>query len=193
MNALFSKTYSSSLTLALTCATAFVSSSALAGEFEIQLSNSSVYAEASSPDSTPMQFSAGYLYHEESRNVINLDMHAQNQSSVQGNDTHVGVGLRGIGYHEHNTDGLGLALGGFGEIELNRVPGLSVGGSLHYSPDILTFSDVDDFLWFEAYTGYSVIPNADVQFGYRYIKADVDGGKNGSVESTGFVGLRFQF
>lgn len=193
MKALFSKTRRSPLTLALTCVTAFVSSSAVAGDFEIQLSNSSVYAKATSPDSTPMRFSAGYLYHEKSRNVINLDMHAQSKSNVQGNDTHVGLGLRAIGYHEHNVDGLGLALGGFGEIELNRVPGLSVGGSLHYSPDILTFSDVDDFLWFEAYTGYAVIPNADVQFGYRYIKADIDDGKNGSIESSAFIGLRFQF
>ncbi|GLQ32606.1 YfaZ family outer membrane protein [Litoribrevibacter albus] len=190
MKAPISHKLSSALTLA--CAVAF-SASAQAGDFELQLSDDSVYAEVSSPDSTPMRFSAGYLYHEDSRNVMNLDFHAQNKSSFQGNDTHVGLGMKGIGYHEHNLDGLGMGLGGFGEIELNQVPGLSLGGSLHYSPSILTFSDVDDFLWLEAYSNYAVMPNAAVQFGYRYIKADMEEGKDRSLESSAFLGIRFQF
>jgi hypothetical protein len=165
----------------------------MAESFDLQLSNSSVYAKASSSENAPVQVSGGYLYHEASRNIFHLDFHAQNNSSLRGNDTRTGLGLKAIGYHEHDVDGLGLALGGFGEVELNKVPGLKLGGSLHYSPNILTFSDTDDFLWLEAYSAYSVMPNADVQLGYRYIKADIDGGKNGSLESTAFLGLSFKF
>jgi len=197
MKALVSKTHRSTLKSAVTFAAAltasFTTASALASDLELQLSNRSVYASASSPESTPMQFSAGYLYHEESRNVLNLDAHAQNLSSVQGNDTHIGIGVRGIGYHEHNIDGLGVSLGGFGEIKLSQVPGLSMGTSLHYAPKILTFSDVEDFLWIEAYSAYAVIPNADVQLGYRYIKADIEDGDSNKVESSGFLGIKFKF
>jgi len=173
--------------------TSLISTSASASEFELSLSNSSVYAEATSSDQAPAQVALGYLYHEESRNVLNLDFHAQNKSELQGNATHVGVGVRAIGYHEHDTDGLGLALGGFGEIELQQVPGLSIGGSAHYSPSILTFSDVDNFLWLEAEAAYAVIPNADVLLGYRYIKNDYENGGSKSAESSAFIGLKFQF
>ncbi|GAA3925866.1 YfaZ family outer membrane protein [Litoribacillus peritrichatus] len=169
------------------------SGSLLASGFEFNLSDDSVYGKYTSTDELPVQFGAGYLYHEGGRNLFNLDLHAQNTSSFQGQRVHTGIGFKTIGYKEHGVDGLGVGLGGFGEMELSQVPGLSLSASGHYAPSILTFSDTDNFTWLEAAANYQVMPNADVQVGYRYVEAGFDHTKDRSVESTGFLGFRFHF
>jgi hypothetical protein len=163
------------------------------GNFELSLSNSSVYAEASSSNDAAMQVAAGYLYHEESRNVINVDFNAQNQRDFHGHNVHLGVGIRGMAYREHETDGIGIGLGGFGEIDITEAPGLSLGASAYYSPNILTFSDSENILWAEAVAAYAIIPNAKAQIGYRYIHAEFQNNQDFSVEASAFAGIKFEF
>ncbi len=169
------------------------SSSLLAGGFQFNLTDDSVYGKLTSSDDIPMHVEAGYLYHEGGRNLAHLDFHAQDVSSFQGQRTHVGIGFRTIGYLEHDTDGLGIGLGGFGEIEINQVPGLSLSAAGHYAPSILTFSDTDSFTWLETSMNYSVMPSADVQLGYRYVEVGFEDGKDRTAESAGFLGVRFNF
>ena len=63
---------------------------------------------------------------------------------------------------------------GYATVNIPNVPGLSVGGSAHYAPSILSFGDSDAVTDIEARVSYRVIRNADVYAGYRYVNTDLD-------------------
>ncbi|NWO06131.1 MAG: hypothetical protein HLX50_10675 [Alteromonadaceae bacterium] len=157
---------------------------AFASNLDLSLTNESVrghYNFLSSKDE--LQLGAGYTYHEGSRHIANAEFHAQGQTSLGNLPATAGLGVRAIGWDDDDyADGGALMIGGYSTVNIPDVPGLSVGGSLHYAPSILSFGDSDDMTSIELRGSYRVIRNAEVFAGYRYLNTDLDVRGNNDVD-----------
>lgn len=147
---------------------------AFAADADLSLTNDSVKGQIDFFNTnSDIQMGTGYTYHQGSRHIFNLDFHAQGRTAIGNLPTTAGIGVKAIGWDDDNLDGGALGLGGFGTVNIPRVPGLSVTGSLHYAPSILSFGDSDNMTALELRASYRVIRNAEVFGGYRYINTDL--------------------
>lgn len=99
------------------------------------------------------------------------------------------VGLRFYGVSTDNYDVMAIPLGLGAEYAFPSLSRLKLGGSIYYAPDIITFSDGENFTAFDARVGYEILPQASVFIGYRRIKADSTLGPEINVDKGGYVGL----
>ncbi|TVP57503.1 MAG: hypothetical protein EA349_06475 [Halomonadaceae bacterium] len=149
--------------------------SAQAGDFAISLTDDSAKAQFNFADqSDELAFGAGYTYHTGSRHIANFDFHAQGRSAIGNLPATVGVGARSFYFRDRPVEGGAVGLGGYSSINIPDVPGLSVNGSLHFAPTILSFGDSDGMTSLELTLGYRVIRNAEFFAGYRYVQTDID-------------------
>lgn len=157
--------------VALTLATA----PAFATDLDLSLTDDSVKGQVNVFDANAnTQVGAGYTYHEGSRHITNLDVHAQGRTALGNLPTTAGIGMRGIYWDDDRLDGGALGLGGFATINIPDVPGLSFTGMAHFAPDILAFGDSEDMTSLELRGSYRVIRNAEVFAGYRYLNTDFE-------------------
>ena len=165
-----------------------------ATELDFALGDDSVYGVITPTNSrSNAHFSFGYLYHEKGRNVYHIDLHAQGQTVLGNLPTTAGIGFKFMGYKEHSAESYGAGIGGFGEINIPDVPGLSAMGSLHYAPSILTTGDSKSMTWLDLGASYRMIRNADIQGGYRYVNTRIEGASGHTIESGLFIGFRLHF
>ena len=68
-----------------------------------------------------------------------------------------------------------------------------VGGGLYYAPNIVSFQNVDRFMFVEVKAGYEVLRNADIYAGYRHVSAAFDGGPNATLDNTFMLGMNLTF
>ena len=161
--------------IALPAALSIAAAPALAADADFSLTNESVKGQVNFFDvRSDIQAGAGYTYHEGSRHLINGEFHAQGQTALGNLPTTAGIGFRGLLWDDDDLDGGGVGIGGYATVNIPNVPGLSVGGSAHYAPSILSFGDSDAVTDIEARVSYRVIRNADVYAGYRYVNTDLD-------------------
>lgn len=153
---------------------------AFAGSLDLSLTDESVKGQVDFfGSSSDVQLGAGYTYHEDDLNMLNVDFHAQGRTAIGNLPTTAGIGVRGLAWDADHLDGGALALGGYATVNIPKVPGLSVSGDLHYAPSILSFGDSDSLTSAELRASYRVIRNAEVFAGYRYIATDLDQPYNG--------------
>ena len=159
----------SALALSLAAAPVFAS------DLDLSLTNDSVKGQVNFFDTQDeLQLGAGYTYREGGRHIGNVDFHAQGRTALGNLPTTAGIGLRGIAWDDDQVDGGAVGLGGFTTVNIPDVPGLSVSGSLHYAPSILSFGDSDNMTSVELRGSYRVIRNAEVFAGYRYLNTELD-------------------
>lgn len=157
--------------LALTLAAA----PAFATDLDLSLTDDSVKAQVNVFDANAnTQVGAGYTYHEGSRHIANVDVHAQGRTALGNLPTTAGIGLQGIYWDDDPFDGGAVGLGGFATVNIPNVPGLSFTGAAHYAPDILSFGDSQDMTSLELRGSYRVIRTAEVFVGYRYLNTDLE-------------------
>ncbi|MFE8072085.1 YfaZ family outer membrane protein [Marinobacteraceae bacterium S3BR75-40.1] len=171
-----------------------LATSAAAEDVALSLTDDSAKAQFNtSVNRGELALGGGYTYHEGSRHILNLDVHAQGRTALGNLPATAGIGLRTIAFDDDNVNGGAIGLGGFGKINIPDVPGLSVNGSLHYAPSILSFDDADDMKNIELSLSYRVIRNAEVFGGYRFMDVDLDPGKDLTLDEGGMVGIRMFF
>ena len=73
------------------------------------------------------------------------------------------------------------------------MPRLRVGGEIDLAPSIVTFIDGDHLYDSSAYLGYEIFQDAVAYFGYRRIKVSVQSSHDQTVDSGGYVGIKFRF
>lgn len=157
--------------VALSLATAPV----MAVDVDLSLTDDSVKGQVNLFDgNSELQLGLGHTYHEGSRNITNLDFHAQGRTALGNLPTTAGLGLRGIYWDDSPLDGGALGIGGYATLNIPNVPGLSFTGSAHFAPDILSFGDSEDLTSIELRGSYRVIRNAEVFAGYRYLNTDLE-------------------
>ncbi|MFD2229695.1 YfaZ family outer membrane protein [Alkalimarinus sediminis] len=165
-----------------------------ASDVSLRISNDSVHTQVNlSPNNSNIDLGAGYMYHEGSRHIINLDLHAKGQTAIGNLPTTAGIGVQATGYDDKRIDGGALGLGGFARLNIPSVPGLAFEGALHYAPSILSFGDSDDLTRVRAQVNYRVIQNADVFLGYHYLNTDLDGGSDVTLDKGIFAGMKLLF
>lgn len=89
------------------------------------------------------------------------------------------------------SDGYGLALGAEGEFTL--APKLSLKAHVYYSPEVTTFSDIENYRDLEIRVAYDVIPEASVSVGYRHAKAELETGGSERLQDNLFIALTLSF
>lgn len=167
-----------------------------ASEVDLSLTNESVKGQMNFLDTNAdMQIGAGYTYHEGSRHIGNIDFHAQGRTALGNLPTTAGLGLRAVGWDDDDDyDGGAIGLGGFGTVNIPDVPGLSLHGSLHYAPSILSFGDSEDMTSLELRASYRVIRNAELFGGYRYLNTDLDNSRSDiNLDEGVMVGMKLFF
>ncbi len=168
-----------------------------AGDFALSLTDDSAKAQLNlNHPSDELAFGLGYTYHTGSRHIGNADFHAQGQTAIGNIPATVRVGARTMYFRDSPLDGGAVAPGGFLKVNIPDVPGLSVSGSLHASPTVLSFGDSDGMVNFESTVNYRVIRNAEFFAGYRYVNASLDVSESKSdlrLEEGFLAGLRIVF
>lgn len=175
----------------------FAPLTATADDFTLSLTDDSAKGQLHfSEASDELSAGVGYTYNTGSTHIANLDLHAQGRTAIRNFPMTVGLGLRNL-YFDHDdsdTDGGALAPGGYVKANIPEAPGLSVNGSFHMSPSILSFGDADDMRYFELTGSYRLIRNAEVLAGYRYVSTDLDEHRGDIRLEEGFVaGMRVLF
>lgn len=171
-----------------------VTASASASELDFNIGDESVNAQVSvAPTGQQLDFGFGYIYQKGGTHVANLDVHARGRTVLGNLPTTVGIGLQGSAYDEGPVDGGALALGGYAQVQIPSVPGLSVRAGLHFAPSITSFGDSDNFFRWEASVGYRLIQHADVYLGYRQVKTNLEDGPNITLTEDILVGFRLLF
>jgi len=186
----------SKLLLAVTSIIPLISISTLtqASDATLRLSDDSVHGQVNlSNNASNLDFGAGYMYHEGSRHIINIDLHSKGQTAIGNLPTTVGVGVQLTGYDVDDFEGGAVGLGGFARLNMPEVPGLSFEGALHYAPSILSFSDSEDLTRLRIQANYRLIQTADVFAGYHYLNTDIDGGSDFTLDEGVFVGMKLMF
>lgn len=148
-----------------------------ADSLDLSLSDDSVRGEYSFTDAKEeLGGGVGYTYHDGSRHLATLDLHAQGRTAIQNIPMTVGLGVRNMYFDDgdRDIDGGATAPGVFARMNIPEVPGLSVGGSLYLSPSILSYGDADGMRHTDATVSYRLIRNSEIFAGYRYVGADLD-------------------
>lgn len=167
---------------------------ALAADFDLSLTNDSAKGQIDfMPNTADLQAGAGYTYHEGSRHIVNLDLHAQGRTALGNLPTTAGIGVQGIGWDDDDFDGGAVGIGGFATVNIPNVPGLSATGALHYAPSILSFGDSDNMTSAEARISYRVIRNAELFAGYRYLNTDLDPRGDIDLDEGAMAGMKLYF
>ncbi|MCG8613707.1 MAG: YfaZ family protein [Pseudomonadales bacterium] len=170
------------------------STTSIASDLTVTLSNKSAGIDITPlPPSSQIHTEIGYLRHENSRHLYHADLHAQGQTVIANLPATTGLGFRTMVFDEKNVDGISAGFGGFINLNIPEVPGLSVAGSLHIAPSILSFSDLSGYQWIDLKSRYRVIQNADLLVGYRYVHSGLEEMDNRTIESSFYVGLRYLF
>lgn len=171
-----------------------MTSIAQASDATIRLSDDSVHGQVNlSNNASNLDFGAGYMYHEGSRHIINIDLHAKGQTAIGNLPTTVGIGAQLTGYDTDDIEGGAIGLGGFARLNVPEVPGLSFEGALHYAPSILSFTDSEDMTRLRVQANYRLIQTADVFAGYHYLNTDLDGGSDFTLDEGLFIGMKLMF
>lgn len=180
------------------CASALLAASATAAqavEADLNVNDKAARLTVGAPIGNNILVDGSWLYHADNGHVVSAAGHITGAASGV-DPLRAGLGLR-LSWisndRESEEDGMALGLGGFVRYTLPQYDRISFGGTLYYAPEVLSFSDVDEFYEFGVTAGYSVIKDADVYLGWRTMKADF---KNDGTErmDTGFhIGLRARF
>lgn len=105
----------------------------------------------------------------------------------------VGVGVKLYGVTTKHNDVAALALGGQFDFTPPAVPRLHFGGQINLAPSIVTFMDGDHLYAGNLELGYEIFRDAIAYFGFRRVKVNIQNGSNVTVDSGGYLGIKFRF
>jgi len=166
-----------------------------ANELDLRINEHAVNVNYLATNNTTM-FGLGYFYKDSSSsiNILNTDLHAKGQTAIGNLPMTIGIGLQGNFFKKEDFQGSALGLGGSARINIPEAVGLSIETAIHYSPEVLSFGEADEFKRFRLQANYHIIQNADISAGYHYINAGNENtNSNHTFESGLFLGMKLKF
>lgn len=164
-----------------------------ADSFDINLSNDSVQG-AYTTNWRAAEFSAGLLYNEDredwaaSAGLLTLGERQNPDMRSEG-----GLGGKFYVASVSNEDIMALGLGGLFRVFPQNGP-IGISGYLFYAPDIVTFVDGEKFWEAGARVEFEMVKKgANIYFGYRKVRADLDDGRNITMDSGAHAGVKITF
>jgi hypothetical protein len=127
--------------------------------------------------------------------VANTSLYLTGFASDGTNPLQASIGGR-TGYvsgDKSGQDGAPLALGGAIKFSFPGMNRLNIGAALWYAPDVLTLGDLDTYQDYSLRVGYSVMQQADLYVGYRYVESSFDNGTKAKFDDGFNLGFSIRF
>jgi len=105
----------------------------------------------------------------------------------------VGVGVKLYGVSTKKNDLAAMALGAQFDYAPPPLQRLRFGGEINFAPSIVTFIDGDRLSASSIYLGYEIFQDAVAYMGFRNIRAGIQNGSDVTVDSGGYLGVKFRF
>jgi hypothetical protein len=105
----------------------------------------------------------------------------------------VGVGVKLYSVTTKNNDVAALALGGQFDYAPPALSRMHLSGAINFAPSIVTFMDGDHLLDGNLNLGYEIFQDAIAYFGFRQVKVGIQDGDDVTVDSGGYLGVKFRF
>lgn len=186
-----------SLRQLVAAASCLASASAMAHSFDINLSNDAAmltYTSALGQQGFGHgQLAGSVLFTDNDDFLGKLGFGVVGQAGSGSPGLTVGVGVNLYGVSVNNNDVAALALNGQFNYAPPPMPRLRIGGEINLAPSIVTFIDGDHLYDGSAYVGYEIFQGAVAYFGFRRIRVGINNGKDQTVDSGGYLGIKFQF
>jgi hypothetical protein len=182
--------------LALLPILAFSTAAAAANGLDLNVNDNAVRVTGELELRRDIMVDASIYHHDDRGEVFGVGLHATGAATGGSNPLRAGLGARLFRIDSSilgEDSGTALPLGGFMNY---RIPGynrFSVGGSLYYAPDVLSFSDVRKYWEYNAWAAYDVFRAGQVYLGVRGIKADFERSPEVTFDTGMHVGLRLRF
>lgn len=170
---------------------ATLSLSAFASDtIEGSLSSDAVKVDASL-DQGKFFFDVGGMYHSDDGKYGYIGAHIEDIDTAKDYPVQIGLGLRLMAINTEyavNNSGMSVALGGYYRYTFPKANRFSVLGSLYYSPQVLSFQNIDSMYQMEVRGEYRTLRNALVFLRYGFTSVDLDGA-NGDVDMNKGIGI----
>ncbi|MDH3588254.1 MAG: YfaZ family protein, partial [Gammaproteobacteria bacterium] len=149
-----------------------------------------------------LEIDAGWLHHQDRGDLLSLSLGRIGEAGGGQQSVTAAIGGRlyamdpefapgGMGA-SLNQDGFALGIGGFFRLKLAGYDRIGFSAHGYYAPDVLAFGDSNDLIEVAGRVTYSVIREADLYLGVRYIKAGFDG-IDAKFDNGLHVGIRLEF
>lgn len=181
----------------LLCLSACLSSTALASELELGLSDDVINAEFRTEVSQQATGSLQWLHHDTRGDYFTIGLHAHGVLPIKGQEDKfkalMGVKAFTIDSDGANSDGEGQGIALGGKLIAELMPQISIEAGLHYSPSVTSFADVDHILDMGLQVNFQPFPGAAITAGYRNIEVDIENQGDAELHEGLYMGLKIIF
>lgn len=152
-----------------------------------------------------LEFDLGWLHHQDRGNLLSASISRIGEAAGGAQSVTAGIGGRlyaiepdfpadalQIVDFDTSQRGVLLGVGGFFRFKLANYDRIGFAGHGYYAPDVLAFGDAKDLTEIEARVTYSIIRDADVYLGLRYISVGFEG-VDVTVDNGLHLGIRLEF
>ena len=186
-----------SLRLFVAALICIASTSAIAQTFDINLSNDAAMltymSELGQQGFGHGQMTGSILFTDNDDFMVKAGLGVVGEAGSGSPGLTVGVGANIYGVTTNHNDIAALAISGKIDFAPPPLPRLRVGGEVNLAPNIVTFLDGDHLYDSSVYVGYEVFQGAVAYLGYRRLKVGIQNGRDHTVDSGGYLGIKFRF
>jgi YfaZ precursor len=173
------------------------SASAVAQTFDINLSNDAAMLTYMTPLGQQGfghgQLDASVLFTDNDNFLADLGLGVVGAAGSGSPGLTAGVGVKLYSVTTKHNDVVALALGGQIDYSPPVLPRMHLSGAVNLAPSIVTFMDGDLLFDGSLNIGYEIFQNAIAYFGFRKVKVNIQNGNNVTVDSGGYLGVKFKF
>lgn len=152
-------------------------------------------------DDDKLEIDAGWLHHQDRGNLVSVSLGRFGEAG--GGDQSVAAAIGGRLYLVDaefgggttptlKQDGVALGIGGLFRLKLAGYDRIGFSGHGYYAPDVITFGDTKDLIELAGRVTYSVLREAEVYLGLRYINAGFKT-RDAKLDSGLHIGIRLEF
>ncbi|NND59196.1 MAG: hypothetical protein HKN49_02925 [Gammaproteobacteria bacterium] len=148
-----------------------------------------------------LEFDLGWLHHQQRGELLSLSLGRIGEAGGGTQSITAGIGgrvylvepdLPVIPGFDADQRGALLGVGGFFRMKLAEYDRIGFAGHGYYAPDVLAFGDAEDLVEIELRLTYSILRDADIYVGARYLKAGFDDIEV-NMDNGLHIGLRLEF
>ena len=166
-----------------------------AAEVDLNVNDNAARLTLGLPLGNNVLVDGSWLHHNDNGDVVSVGAHVTGAASGV-DPLQAGLGVRfNYIYNDRGDeeDGTALGMGGFLRYTLPQYDRFSFGGSLYYSPEVLSFGDIEKFYEYGLWSSYSLIKDADIYLGWRTMKAEFKSDGTERMDTGFHVGMRVRF
>jgi YfaZ precursor len=171
-------------------------SAASANELDLSFNSNAVrfeYVQAFSQ--SDLQANVGLLSNSDDGWVATGSLYISGFTSDRASPLQTSIGGRTgwVNGDDSGQDGVPLALGGYLEYTFPRLSRVTLRGDAWYAPDALCAGDLDKYQDYTLRLAYSLLEQADLYVGVRYVQADFSNDSDAEFDDDAIIGINIRF